>query len=199
MKHITRPALLLTALLTVLPSVVEAGPPLICHPFQTASGTPLLPWGSGPGWNTPDRTYDIRRLVDDTVSLLRPETPVLSRMEILRRAVIYASKDSSVAEQLLTALSKRAATNGDRLAVFDAGYLIESVKQATHMFGRKVTTEDGYTLVLRAIAAGPSSPEMEFAAALMTEGPRSATHLSRARAAASAEPLLARNITNVGW
>ena len=32
-----------------------AGPPLICYPFDTGSTT-LLAWGSGPGWNTPDRT-----------------------------------------------------------------------------------------------------------------------------------------------
>jgi hypothetical protein len=32
-----------------------AGPPLICHPFETGGGT-LIAWGTGAGWNTPDRS-----------------------------------------------------------------------------------------------------------------------------------------------
>lgn len=187
------------ALFLMLPSIAEAGPPLICHPFETGGST-LLPWGSGPGWNTPDSRYDVRRLTAETLALLDAEAPVLTRMENMRRAVIYAARDSRVAEELLAAVSARAtAPHATRLAIFDAGYLIESFKQARHMFGGSMTHQDGYAMVRRAIDMGTPLPELEFAAALMTEGARSARHLQRARAAARAESLLAKNISNLGW
>ena len=185
--------------LLALPAMAEAGPPLICHPFQTASGH-LLQWGSGPGWNTPDQRYDVRRLTAETLALLDADAPVLSRMENMRRAVIYATKDRRVAEELLQAVRDRAAQPGaGRLALFDAGYLIESYKQATHLFGRTLTAEDGYALVTQALEMGRPDGEMEFAAALMTQGTRSSAHLQRARTLASAESPLARNITQLEW
>jgi hypothetical protein len=185
--------------LAALPSIAEAGPPLICHPFQTGSAN-LLQWGSGPGWNTPDDRYDVQRLTGETLALLDADAPVLSRMENMRRAVIYATKDRRVAEQLLQAIRDRATQPGaGRLALFDAGYLIESYKQATHLFGRTITGEDGYALVTRALEMGRPDGEMEFAAALMTQGTRSSAHLQRARTLARAESPLARNITQLEW
>src|SRR5688572_28137599 len=65
-----------------------AGPPLICHPFVTESGK-LIAWGVGSGWNTPDHSYDIKKLVADTTAALTPDAPVFTRMENLRRATIY--------------------------------------------------------------------------------------------------------------
>jgi hypothetical protein len=190
--------LLAAALVIALPSVAQAGPPLICHPIQTAGGE-MLPWGTGPGWNTPDHDYDVQRLTEDTLRLLAADTSVLDRMEVMRRAVIYAASDARVADQLLAAVVARASGSGQAtsLALFDAGYLIEAYKQASFLHRRSVTTADGYTLVKRAIAMGRDNAEMEFAAALMTSGSTSAAHLQRARAAAP--PLLARNITNLGW
>ncbi|HUE86311.1 MAG TPA: hypothetical protein VMO26_09560 [Vicinamibacterales bacterium] len=198
MKHVTRFKLFTAALVIALPTISEAGPPLICHPFQT-SGAELLPWGTGPGWNTPDNGYDVQRLTADTLRLLTPDAPVLARMENLRRAVIYAARDQRVADQLLAAVAGRITDTPHPIALFDAGYLIESFKQAAHMHGRKVTTADGYAMVRKALLVGGSNAEMEFAAALMTSGATSAAHLQRARAAASAQSLLARNITNLGW
>ena len=200
MRHITRFQFIVVALALVgLPTLVEAGPPLICHPFQTAGAT-LLPWGTGPGWNTPDHGFDVTKVVPQTLAVLDDDAPLLARMENMRRAVIYATRDQRVAEQLLNAVLARAsAPNATRLAVFDAGYLIESYKQASHLFGRAMTDRDGYTLVVRAMAMGPQMPEMEFAAALMTSGSVSSKHLQRARAAVSGESLLAKNITNLGW
>ena len=198
MKPIARIKLLAAALVIVLPSISEAGPPLICHPFQT-TGSELLPWGTGPGWNTPDHGYDVQRLTADTLRLLTPDAPVLARMENLRRAVIYAARDQRVAEQLLAAVAARVTDVANPVALFDAGYLIESFKQAAHMYSRRVTTADGYSMVKKALLVGGSHAEMEFAAALMTSGSTSAAHLQRARAATAAESLLARNIANVGW
>src|SRR5262245_29123550 len=89
-------------------AIAEAGPPLICHQFDAGSAR-LLPWAAnGSGWNSPDPGYDISRLTADTLALLTPEAPVLARMEIMRRATIYAGKDERAAAELLTAIMARA-------------------------------------------------------------------------------------------
>ena len=77
-----------------------AGPPLICHPFATRGGT-LLPWDASTNWNAPLASYNTARLPDDVVKLLDTDAPVLTRMENLRRATIYAQKDPVLARQLL--------------------------------------------------------------------------------------------------
>ena len=198
MKHFALCSLLATALLALVPAFAQAGPPLICHPFQT-SGSELLPWGAGPGWNTPDARYDIRRVTHDTLRLLSPEAPILSRMENVRRAVIYASRDPRVADELLAAVVARVTDTPNPDVLFDAGYLIESFKQAAHMYARGVTTADGYAMVRKAMLLGGSNAEMEFAAALMTRGDTFESHLRRARAAAVPESLVAKNIRHMGW
>src|ERR1700682_5889825 len=143
MPHVTprrvRAALALGVLMAAS-HAVEAGPPLICHSFE-AGAAPLLPWSSGAGWNTPDRSYEVQRLTADTLRLLGPDAPVLARMENLRRATIYAARDRPVAAELLAAVLGRAlgaAADGGRdpLAWFDAGYLIESYRQADSVFNR---------------------------------------------------------------
>ena len=187
--------LLAAALLIAIPSLSEAGPPLLCHPFETADA-PLLPWGSGPGWNTPSASYDVRRLPDDLLRLLSADAPVLARMENMRRAVIYAWENPSLADQLIAALAARTTSTTGReqaLALFDAGYLLETYKQGAHRHHR-TDVQDGYSMVLRAITMTGGNSEMEFAASLMTEGERAQSHLRRARAAASAKSLLAKNI-----
>lgn len=178
----------------------EAGPPLICHPFD-AGASAVLPWGTGPGWNTPDPAYDVGRLTSDTLRLLDAKMPILARMENLRRATIYAAKDRRVAAELLAALLGRALTSEargtrDALAWFDAGHLVESYRQASHIAGRDMLSGaiDGYRFVQKALELTGSSPEIEFAASLMTEGAVSATHRRRAQAGAAAGSLLARNL-----
>ena len=80
----------LTALLFLLAvqQAALAGPPLVCHPFEIGNAR-SLPW-SGSQWRSVDKSYDANRLVEDTRVLLTPQTPVLVRMETLRRATIYA-------------------------------------------------------------------------------------------------------------
>jgi hypothetical protein len=206
-------SLIAGAVVLALATVAEAGPPLICHPF--AAGTaPLLPWSPGQGWNTPDRNYDVHNLTADTMRLLTPEAPVLARMENLRRATIYAASDREVAAELMAAVLKRSqAPEGarDPLAQFDAGYLIESYRQASYIYkwdmlnGSErrrwaLRTEpanvDGYALVTKAISLVGNSPEMEFAASLMKEGPLASEHRRKAMAGAKAGSLLARNLAN---
>lgn len=186
---------LAAAWLVAIPTLSEAGPPLLCHPFQTAD-SPLLSWGGGPGWNTPSDAYDVRRLRDDLLRLLSPDAPVLARMENMRRAVIYAWEDPRLADQLIAALAARTTSTTGReqaLALFDAGYILETYKQGAHRHHR-TDIPDGYGMVLRAITMTGGNPEMEFAASLMTDGERAQSHVRRARSGASAEPLLAKNI-----
>jgi hypothetical protein len=184
-----------------------AGPPLICHPFDTRGGT-LLPWdATGAGWNAPLASYDTARLTDDVGKLLDTDAPVLTRMENLRRATIYAQKDPVVARRLLEALMGRAKSprTGGPQAWFDAGYLIESYKQAVPIRSKKdqpawaavdeTIKTDGYALVQKAMTTiGTPNAEMEFAASLMTRGPESAEHRARASAAAAKGSALALNL-----
>lgn len=189
-----------------------AGPPLICDRFQIGTAA-SLPFGDGRGWNTPLPSYDVSRLADDTLRLLTPETPVIVRMETLRRATIYAARDAAVAHDLLARVMGRALTaeaegRKDALAWFDAGYLVESYRQAAfvhkHMLEGGVRSTwtlrdelkglDGYTWVQRALQLAGSQPEMEFAASLMKEGDASTAHRRRALAGAKTGSLLALNV-----
>ena len=131
----------------VLAPPAFAGPPLLCFPFDTG-GARTLPMGGG-GWKVVDASYDVSRLADDTIALLTPATPVLARMETIRRATIYASTHPQVANELLARLEARAAINTATAAsaVFDFGYLVETYKQASFMFSSPVKglgAIDGY-------------------------------------------------------
>ena len=121
------------ALAAAAPAV--AGPPFICHAFEL-SGTPSLPWGTAAaGWNSPDPAYDISRLSTDVPALLTATTPVSARMETMRRATIYASRDKAVAAALLRTLEARAEANkADANALFDAGFLTEAYRQASRVY-----------------------------------------------------------------
>lgn len=188
-----------------------AGPPLICFPFQVESGK-LIDWGTGSGWNTPDRSYDITKLVADTSAALTPDAPILTRMENMRRATIYAMRDPEIAHQLLKSVMARALnTTTDSRAWFDAGYLIESYKQATAIRDKsrpelkawaavdETIRVDGYNWVKKAMAMTTANAEMEFAASLMTEGALSSAHRAKALAAAPKGSPLARNIAALAF
>src|SRR5918993_3184235 len=210
MNPITR-ALLALAVVICCATPALAGPPLICFPFEVESGK-LIAWGTGPGWNTPDRAYDINNVIADTTATLSADAPVLTRMENLRRATIYAMRDPQIAHELLKAVMNRAlATRVDSRAWFDAGYLIESYKQAVHLRDtRKPELRawaavdesirlDGYTWVKKVMAMTAPSAEMEFAASLMTQGPVASAHRARAIAAAPKGSILARNLAAVAF
>jgi hypothetical protein len=162
------------ALLALLPEQVFAGPPLVCRPFEIGSA-PSLPWGTG-GWNSPSASYPLDHLVTDTLSLLSPEAPVLARMETIRRATIYASRNVTVAADLLSAVSRRAfernSATSDAHAWFDFGYLVETFKQADFLFkdGNPARGMDGYRHIRKAIALDSNAKaDMESAAALVAQ------------------------------
>jgi hypothetical protein len=150
-----RPILLATAaaafMLIARPAL--AGPPLLCFPFDIGAAK-SLPMGTG-NWHAIDRSYDLSRLVGDTLALLTPETPTLVRMETIRRATIYAADHPDLAGTLLTKLRDRAkmptATAG--AAVFDFGYLVETYRQAEPIYKHRIADIsgiDGYALVMKA-------------------------------------------------
>jgi hypothetical protein len=179
-----------------------AGPPLLCFPFDIGTAA-SLPVGTG-GWESIDRSYDAAHLVDDTLALLTPKTPVIVRMETLRRATLYAARDQKQAGTLLDRLQQRAAIPGANvaLAVFDFGYLVETYKQATHLFGRPmqaVRNIDGYNLVAKS-AAMTEDPGIDFALAVMTrDKTRGAdvyqAHLAKVLKAAASNPAIEANLT----
>jgi hypothetical protein len=202
-------ALSLTAVMLGLSMFAQAGPPLICHAFQIGQAQ-SLPW-MNTGWSG-DLNYDLKNLAADTLALLTPETPVLVRMETLRRATIYARRDPRAGKELLTRLYNRAASAAagqpDALAWFDAGYLVECYREwigrdLPHMTdglplnANPAAGLDGYAWVQKAINLKGSAPEMEFAAALITQegAPRDhQQHLKRAIDGAKGDSLLAQNL-----
>jgi hypothetical protein len=201
---VSRLATGVAATLFGLTTFAHAGPPLICHAIQIGQAK-TLPWvdlnyqkGSG--------GYDLKNLVGDTLAILDADTPVLVRMETLRRATIYARQDPRVAKELLTRLVARTddadGGNAGALAWFDAGYLAETYKQ---WMGRgepnPASGIDGYGWVTKAISLRGSDAEMEFAAALITimsgvERDHSG-HVERAAAGAKSDPLLAQNLASM--
>lgn len=205
-------AAVLAAFVAFLASPAEAGPPLLCHPFEPGAGAALLPWGdSTTNWNAPDATYDRHHLVRDTLHLLSPDAPVLARMENLRRAAIYAAGDRQTAADLLSTLVSRArrdegTTRVRAMAWFDAGYAIETYRQVSQIAGRtsdrdlrswtagREPAEDGYAMVRRALELTGGDATIEYAASLMTTGPTAAEHHRRAAAMARADVLLARHL-----
>lgn len=183
---------------------VFAGPPLLCFPFETG-GAKTLPMKSG-DWKSVDPKYDVSHLTADTLALLTPATPVVARMETIRRATIYASAHPKLASELLTALQERAAakTAAAAPAVFDFGYLVETYKQASYMFASPIKTLadiDGYQLVLKASAL-QNDPGMEFGAAVIAQGSANAAlraesraHLDRAIAGAKTDAVVSASVT----
>jgi len=199
-------ALALTIVL-VSASPALAGPPLICHPFETGS-TKLLAWGTDTSnWNAALPSYNLKALTADTIRALDADAAVLTRMENLRRATIYAMRDPAIAQDFLKTMIGRALSAAPTAATwFDAGYVIEAYKQAKHLrpsgpFDRTAWAAvdetlgvDGYGFVKKAIAMGGPVAEMEFAASLMTQGAVSTAHRSRATASAARGSFLAANL-----
>jgi len=192
----------IVAFLLGFTTLAQAGPPLICHPIEIGQAK-SLPWVE---FNHRGSTnYNLKNLSRDALAILDSHTPVLVRMETLRRATIYARQDPQVAKELITRLQERAANSDaasrpDALAWFDLGYLAEAYKQ---WMGKGEPNPaaglDGYSWIRKAISLRGVDPEMEFAAAMITlPGPGGAhrDHLRKAVAGASSDPLLAQNLAS---
>src|SRR6267378_2693472 len=201
----------LIAALLCLATVSQAGPPLICHTIEIGQAK-SLPWISH-SWNlSGGENYDTKNLVRDTLEILAPDTPVLVRMETLRRATLYARQDPVAAKELLARLHARATSaessgHPDALAWFDVGYLAETYKQWIGQKWMRVSKDeqnpaagvDGYALVKKALGLRGPDAQMEFAAALITlSGPQEEhrRHALKAIAGAKTDPLLAQNLAS---
>ena len=201
-------ALAIAALLLSSAKPALAGPPLICHPFDigTAKSLPFGDTQNGwSGWQATLPSYDRSKLVDDTLALLTPQTPVIVRMETLRRASAYSVDDKAIATRLLAALEARTTkapkTPAEGLASFDYGYLVETYRQLGQRgVAVKATIDgvDGYALVKAAMAQMPNDAGIQFAAALITESAATraqhTAHLQKAREMAKSDALVARNV-----
>lgn len=195
-------ALLLAAFLSI---TAHAGTPLICHPYAIGDAQ-TLPGGS---WKGADPSYDRTNLVRDTLALLMPDTPVLVRMETLRRAAIYATanmrgwakntsytiEDRKIAGTLLEKLRTRAieATDQTRaLALFDLGFFTETLRQTN-----LDPALDGYDLLLKVAELRPADADVQFALVLASSWPKRrnySAHLTQATAGAKPGTLLAANL-----
>jgi hypothetical protein len=200
-----RLAISVVAILAGFTTSAQAGPPLICRRIDIGQAK-SLPWVDS-NYQKGSRGYNVKHLTRDTLAILDSTTPVLTRMETLRRATIYARQDPQVAKELLTRLHVRAANSdasghSDALAWFDVGYLAEAYKQWIGKGERNPAARlDGYGWVRKAISIRGQDPEMEFAAALITlTGPESDhfEHARKALAGAKNDPLLAQNLSSVG-
>jgi hypothetical protein len=191
-----------------------AGPPLLCHPFDIGSAQ-SLPW-NGPGWLDAKPDYPLAQLVADTEALLGPSTPVIVRMESLRRASLYAGRDAKVAADLLarvtaTAQLSKAEGRPSALALLDAAYVTEALRQIVAIGGVSgykdqvagiralLDGRDGQRFMRASLAVAPDDPSLEFAAALIagTDSAAYQRHAERARAGASSDALLAKNLSHI--
>jgi hypothetical protein len=189
-----------------------AGPPLVCHPFNIGTAQSLA-WTNQPGWRGDVAGYDVNHLADETIALLSPSTPVLVHMETLRRAAIYALRDEKVADRLLTRLVDRtrkaeSGARADALAWFDAGYFVETFRQAVPIAREKgpeqakamaalIASVDGYAMVQKSLTLRGSDPSIEFAAAIITldrDRGDQPVHAAKAREGVKQDALLAQNI-----
>lgn len=213
-RHISISARILLTMLAacaMLAAPAFAGPPLVCHPINIGSAQ-SLPWTSTT-WNlSGGESYDVSHLVADTSALLGPETPVLVRMETIRRAALYSQNSPEISKSLLSALASRAMSDDrNALAAFDYGYLIETYRQLEMAFQMSRSEKhrgdwtnpaarlDGYAWVTKAISMRGGDAEMEFAAALITtENSKQdyQEHVQKAKAGMKEDPLLAQNVAN---
>src|SRR5215469_9277499 len=187
------------AVLLGFTTFAQAGPPL-SHPIEIGQAK-SLPWVEFNHRGSTD--YDLKNLSQDTLAILDSHTPVLVRMETLRRATIYARQNPQAAKELITRLQARAANSDaagrpDALAWFDVGYLAEAYRQ---WMGKGEPNPaaglDGYSSVRKAISLRGSDPEMEFAAAMITLAHPDVAHrdhVQKALAGAKYDALLARNL-----
>ncbi len=193
-----------------------AGPPLLCHPYEIGTAR-SLPWNTNGSWSNMAPGYDVTHLIADTDALLTPATPVIVRMETLRRASIYASTDAAAASQLLKHMLARvsaadATGKPDPVALLDAAYVAGAFRQIGQVWRDREFAQrgdnvraalggaDGYALIARAVAARPDDAGLQFAAALIAadrDRTASNAYAQKARQGAAKDALLARNLDHV--
>lgn len=143
---------------------------MICHAFEIGNASSL------PVKEEETKKYDRKKLVKDTLALLKADTPVIVRMETLRRACTLLGSEPGIAKDLLLRLSARAMDaeargKSDSLSWFDAGYFAASLFQLGVEMGFEAGEDTGcvgYLWLKRAIETGKPDAGMELGAALAT-------------------------------
>ena len=191
-----------TLTLIVLAGAALAGPPMICHNYSIGNDT-SLPWGADKNsWNNQDPKYDAENLAADTLKLLDSGKPLLTRMETLRRAAVYSSKNTAAGLKLANHLMARALASevkgqNNSLALFDAGYFVQSMKQMSQVsqMSNAFSDIDGYDWAKRSLPGLQDKLAAEYALGLMqaeTSWPNE--HIRRAVTGAQEGSLLAQNL-----
>jgi hypothetical protein len=216
MTQKTRTVLSIAIAVLSLATPALAGPPLLCHPYDIGAAK-SLPWIGEKTWFEGRSDYKLENLLADTEALVTPSTPVIVRMETLRRAAIYASTDPKVANALLKRFISRAeaaeeAGRPDALAYLDAAYLAGAFNEITMLSREKDWTSraavarsakgslDAYALIKKSVALRPGDATIQFAAALISSDEHRGeypAHAAKARAGADNDALLSRNLTHV--
>jgi hypothetical protein len=153
---------------------------LLILPFDIADAQ-SLPWEGGVCCGRPG--YDIAHLLRDTEALLTPSTPIIVRLETLRRAVVYASSDRRLAVRLLTRFTERMrpearGQTSAAVAALDAAFVVEAFRQIEEHPSKPFTRHsrqvrglvsgtDGYALLRASVPIQSNDPEFDFAAALI--------------------------------
>lgn len=200
MKRARTFALFAGLMLAAAPLPARAGPPLLCFPYQIGDAK-SLPWGKDAF--AVSSTYDHKRVVEDTLGILKAQRDTLVRMETLRRAAIYLKGDAPRATELLAkiswvAMDAEAAGKPSAEAWFAAGFLAATLRQNGVDVRWHPGVEqgaDGYAWVRRAVELTPDDPAMQFGAALVLfEHGDHKVHLRRAVEGAKPGTPLAKSI-----
>lgn len=196
-------SLAVAALAGATSHLTTSGPPTICSEIKIGEAKTL------PATDDAAARTLKRQLVRETLALLGAETPVLVRMETLRRALIIAADDNALLYELSCSLQARvldeeARGKEEALAWFDAGYMAASWSQLDRQDSPEIGLAEGcvgYAWMRKALALGKDQPEMEFAAALATHPAMHKgtydiykRHLARAASGAVKDSLLEQNL-----
>ncbi len=204
-NRIRIPFLAAAAAAGVLWTSAVAGPPLVCHPVAIGNAK-SLPWGGDTrARDARASDYALESLVKDTLGILGEDRSALVHMETIRRATVYIDRDRELAFELLfgvmgRALDAEAGGKPDALAWFDAGYLVQCLKQNgldLGVSGGAARGVAGYGWIRHALAIQPDDAELEYGAALVTVMagiPEHREHLARTRALAKDGSLVAENL-----
>lgn len=189
-----RTSLVLTLMLFA--ASAHAGPPAVCWPVEIGDAA-CIEWNDWGNKAEVDRSDVLRA----ALRRLDAKTPVIVRMETIRRVTITVHDDRALRSRLLLALQSRvldaeAEGRAAPLAWFDAGYAVGCLRQLGSSNRRS-----GYAWVRKAIRLSGGNPDMEYACAVLTlmgssEGHENfESHLDRAKDGAKKGTLLARNLS----
>lgn len=198
-----RKTLLMLVIGAVLPAAARSGPPLLCHPYEIGDAK-SLPWGGGPFDR--HKTYDTTKLIPDTLALLTHQTPMLERMETLRRAAIYANSTSKEkCAELTKALDARRSEtlgsgtpqNAKVLREIDYWLTVGAIAQFEYRDGAPANRRAAYDGLVKALGETPRTAEIEFVLATMSwdlQIPEHHGHIAAACDQTAEDSLLAANI-----